>query len=251
MTDSLRSECLRAVIFDFDGVLADTEPIHLQMFQRVLTEEGFTLTPADYYSRYVGLTDTACLEAVARDQGSRLSILHLHNLVKRKARYTLEALSTVDRIATATKQVVITTAQHYPTAIASGALREEIELCLANAGLLDLFECIVAAQDVSKGKPSPEPYLRVVDRLSLRRPLRACDCLAFEDTPTGIRAAQQAGLRCVGVATTLPAARLHAADRVVDSLAHVRWPDLIDQLWPTAVVTKDSPQLQGSVTSAR
>lgn len=251
MTDRLKSERLRAVIFDFDGVLADTEPIHLQMFQRVLAEEGFALTAADYYARYVGLTDTACLEAVARDQGSRLSILHLHNLVKRKAQYTLEALAATDLVATATKHVVIDTAQQYPIAIASGALREEIQLCLANAGLLDLFECIVAAQDVSTGKPSPEPYLSVVERLARHRPLLPGECLAFEDTPTGIRAAQLAGLRCVGVATTLPAARLQTADRVIPSLAHLRWPELVDQFWPLPAVTKDSPHIHGDVTPIR
>ncbi len=210
---------IRAVIFDFDGVLFDTEPLHFEMFRQVLRMEGVTLAPDRYHGRYVGLTDKACFRAVLTDCGwPAVSAETLDRLVQCKTDLMQQALRQVLPVLSGVREFVGAVTKTCRTAIASGALRQEIALCLELAGMASMFEHISAAQDVRQGKPDPALYLHALDALNRRSPLRAQECVAFEDTPHGIEAAHKAGIRCVGVATTLPASRLAQADLVVPSL---------------------------------
>ena len=227
---------LKAVIFDFDGVVADTEPIHMRMFQAVLAEEGLVLAEEEYKRNYMGLTDAACFEAAALSQGVQLSPPHLRDLVARKSRAMQEAIVQEVVVTPGVQRFVKTVAERYRVAIVSGALREEILLCLDRAGLRGVFEHITAAEDLGSGKPSPEPYLRALYHLALRRPITAGQCLAIEDTPKGIRAAQTAGIRCLGIAKSLPAGDLHEADVVALSLEGYELDLLADRFWPSEPV---------------
>jgi HAD superfamily hydrolase (TIGR01509 family) len=232
------NNALKAVIFDFDGVVADTEPVHLRTFRGVLAEEGLVLAEEEYERNYLGLTDAACFEAVALAQGVRLSPPHLRDLVARKSRAMQEAIVREVVVTPGVQRFVKTVAERYRVAIVSGALREEILLCLDRAGLQGVFEHITSAQDVGSGKPSPEPYLRALHHLALRRPLAAGQCLAIEDTPKGIQAAQAAGLRCLGVATTLHAGDLHEADAVTSSLEDCDFDLLAGRFWSSEPVQR-------------
>lgn len=227
---------LKAIIFDFDGVLADTEPLHFRMFRDVLGEEGLALTQADYSTRYVGLTDAACFHAVLEACGERATYGRINSLVEKKTRRMQAALLREPVLLPGIAEFVRAAGAAYRLAVASGALREEIELTLERAGFRDAFEHITAAEDVPNGKPAPDPYLHAVRALSRRGPLSPGDCLAIEDTPHGIAAARRAGLRCLAVASSVPQDELWEADAVTLSLNGFDLSQLAAKLWAPSMV---------------
>jgi beta-phosphoglucomutase len=222
---------LKSIIFDFDGVLADTESLHLRGFQIVLSAVGIHLSAEDYARKYVGLTDAECFRAVSLTHRQAFTSSEVDRLIRQKSAWMLEAMECSSVILSGTADVVRSLAGQYRLAVASCALREEIERSLQVAGLIDAFEVIAAAEDVRSGKPDPSIYLYALDKLNENDPLDGASCLAIEDTPVGIRAAQGAGMKCLAVATTLPAPRLAAADAVVPSLARCNFPDIARRLW--------------------
>ncbi len=222
---------IKAVIFDFDGVLFDTEPLHFAMFQAVFQAEGITLVPELYHAKYVGLTDEACFRAVMNDHAkTEVSSATLARLVRNKTDLMQRALR--ERLPRLPGVMEFIGDAHLSQrlAIASGALREEIALCLELSGMSPMFEHVTAAQDVRQSKPDPAPYLHALAALDRRTPVRADECLAIEDTPHGIEAARKAGMRCIAVTTTLPASRLAEADLILPSLYATHCEALLAQL---------------------
>jgi HAD superfamily hydrolase (TIGR01509 family) len=221
---------IKAIIFDFDGVLFDTEPLHFSMFQEVLGSEGITLTAERYEAAYVGLTDAACFRAILNDKKVAVSDAVVDRLVRRKTDLMQRALRANLPQLPGMMEFVRDAYRSQRLAIASGALIQEVMLCLEIADMIPLFEHITEAGDVPQGKPDPGPYLHALDALNRRSPLRADECVVIEDTPRGIEAAHKAGMRCIGVTTTLPASRLSQADLVISSLQSVRADALLRQL---------------------
>ena len=209
---------LKAIIFDFDGVLADTEPLHFRMFQRVLHEEGLPLSEQDYYQKYVGLDDKGCFQAVLSAHGQPASPETVRRLVERKAVLMLEQIKITPVVYPGIADFVKRAAGRHRLAIVSGALRHEIELILEGVGLRSSFEHITAAEDIRNGKPNPEGYLHALQALNRRATVQASDCLVIEDTIAGIQAAHAAGMRCLAVSTTYPADQLAGADAVTSTL---------------------------------
>ncbi len=209
---------LKAIIFDFDGVLADTEPLHFKMFQRVLHEEGLPLREQDYYQKYVGLDDKGCFQAVLSAHGRPASPETVRRLVERKAALMLEQITITPVVYPGIENFVKRAAGRHRLAIVSGALRHEIELILERVGLRSSFEHITAAEDIRNGKPDPEGYLHALQALNRRATVQASDCLVIEDTLAGIQAAHAAGMRCLAVSTTYPADQLAGADAVTSTL---------------------------------
>jgi beta-phosphoglucomutase len=212
---------LRAIVFDFDGVIANSEPLHFRGYRDVLAEEGITLTAADYYAEYLGFDDVGAFEAVAARHGVAWSGGQIADLVARKA-VRLEALERdVSVLFPGAADAVRRAAAAMPIAIASGARGEEIRRVLAREQLLSCFSTIVAAEDTPLSKPSPDPYVRAVAALSAVAPgLRACECIAIEDSRWGLDSARAAGLRTVAVTNTYPAGEL-TADLTIASLAAI------------------------------
>ncbi len=223
-------QAIKALIFDFDGVLANTEPLHFRAFERILSGEGIALSPDTYAERYVGLTDAECFKAVFMAHAKPLSAPVLRTLVQRKTLLMQEAIATEDVLIPGVADLVRCLVDLYRLAIASGALREEIRLALKLAGLLEAFEHIAAAQDVKKGKPAPDLYLLALHRLNMTSPIISSECLAIEDTPHGIQAAHAAGMRCLAVTTTLNAERLRLADEVTASLQKTDFSQILRRL---------------------
>jgi HAD superfamily hydrolase (TIGR01509 family) len=231
---------IRAVLFDFNGVLVDDEPIHLEVFQRVLAEEGISLSAEDYAARYVGLDDRTCFAAVLGRAGESAhppDIPRLMRLVARKASYYQErirrggypffpgALELVTGLAAARRML----------GVVSGALREEVDGALRQAGILDRFKVLVTTEDVDEGKPHPEGYLKALESLNSQPPLperllHPHEVLAVEDSPAGLAAAAEVGFPTLGVAHTFPAARLSGADVVTPSLRDLT-PEGLDRLF--------------------
>ena len=215
---------LRAIIFDFNGVIADDEPLHLEIFRRVLAEEGLAVSDADYYESYLGRDDRGCFAAALADagrHGAAGDAAYIGRLIARKADYYEGAACGRDLLFPEVPGLARRLAARYPLAIASGALRREIELWLARAGIADCFAAIVAAEDVLACKPDPEGYLRALAALNAVRAdaIRPHECLAVEDSVAGVEAARHAGMRVLAVTNSYPAADLRAADWVVPSLA--------------------------------
>jgi len=219
---------LRAVIFDFNGIIVDDEPIHFELFQKVLGEEGILLTEKDYYARYLGFDDRGAFLAGYRENGRSLGEKKLDELIKRKAGYYQDAIRDHVAIFPGVRSLVANLARALPLAVASGALRNEIETILATAGLLNYFRVIVAAEDVTQGKPAPEIYLKALAKLNAEvghsDPIEASDCIVIEDSKEGIRGARRAGMKCLAVTNSHPAEVLNEADAVVKSLEDVALP---------------------------
>jgi len=216
---------IKAIVFDFDGVLADSEPLHLRAYQKVLSQFGITLTKEDYYTQYLGYDDEGVFTRVAAANALPLDERQLQALIAEKARVFDAVIGSEEILYQGAAACVTRMAARYPLGIASGAMRHEIEAILRFAGLLEYFRFIVGSGDTPQSKPAPDPYLRAAELHGLA-PL---DCAAIEDSHWGIVSAKSAGLTCVGLATTYSREHLTAADRVVDSLDEFT-PDLIESL---------------------
>ena len=222
---------LQAIVFDFDGVIADSEPLHLRAFQQALAENGIELNAADYYSRYLGYDDVGLIQELARVRGVAMSDQQMTTLVARKGATLQELLHGGHVLFPGVVEFIRSAAAAVPIAIASGALRPEIVEIIGAAGLADLFTAVVAAGDTPQSKPSPAPYLLAFDRLrqGSGRDLDPRRCVAIEDSRWGLESAQGAGLRCVGVTNSYPAADLLGAELVVGGLGELTLP-MLDRL---------------------
>jgi len=222
------SGALQAIVFDFDGVIANSEPLHLQAFQQTLAEEGIALTRREYYARYLGYDDVGAFEAVGRDKGVAMDAGRVASLVARKG-VALQALLNDGAVLFAgAAEFIREAAASVPIAIASGALRHEIDEIIGAAGLDGLFAAIVASGDTPESKPSPAPYRLAFEQLrqAAAQGLDAARCVAIEDSRWGLESARGAGLRCVGVTNSYPAHELAPAELVVGGLKDLTIPML-------------------------
>lgn len=222
------SRALQAIVFDFDGVIANSEPLHLKAFQLALAAEGVELSPADYYARYLGYDDVGLFEALARDRGIAMSGDEVRALVVRKGERMQDLLRSGSVLFPGATEFIREAAAAVPIAIASGAMRHEIDEVIDAAGMTDLFATIVAAGDTPQSKPSPEPYRLALERLreSVGRDIDARRAVAIEDSRWGLESAHGAGLRLVGVTNSYPAHELTGAELVVESLQSLTLPAL-------------------------
>jgi beta-phosphoglucomutase len=219
---------VHAVVFDFDGVIADTEPLHLAAAQEVLAEEGHLLAPSEYAERYLGLDDITLFRRFASDRHWRLPEGEIAALVERKARRLERMLADGVVLFPGVEERIRAWADQVPLAIASGALGREIDIVLTAAELIRFFPIIVSADSGVRGKPSPDPYLLAVELLSSSHGPRIehSRTIAIEDSTKGIAAARAAGLRVIAVTNTLPALDLREAELVVSSLEELTLEDL-------------------------
>jgi HAD superfamily hydrolase (TIGR01509 family) len=223
------SERSRLLIFDFDGVLADTEDLHYAAFAAVLHRDGIELTRAEYYRRYLGLPDGVCIASSFETRLRRLSADEVEERVRHK-RAEFAARAAEARLYPGVAETLRQLHPRRLLAIASGAFRDEIEGVLARGGVRDLFAAVVAAEDVREGKPAPEPFLRALDGVNRRlpAPLTPAQCVVIEDAPHGIAAARAAGMRCIAVATSHDAGVLQDAEAVIEDVTRLaRSPELL------------------------
>lgn len=208
---------LRAVVFDFDGVLADTERLHLVALRDTLATRGWTLTDEDYFAHYLGYDDRGCMTEFARRQGVMLSGDTLHAMLGDKEERYASLVARGEVLYPTARACIERLADVFPLAIASGSLRGEIEAILDANDLLSYFSVIVGADDVTEGKPAPESYVRAVDLLGMT----GAEAVAIEDSPWGLQSARGAGLRTIGITTSYAAHALTDAMRVVTTLDEV------------------------------
>jgi beta-phosphoglucomutase len=216
---------LKAIIFDFNGVILDDEPLHFGAMRDTVAEFGIDLTQKIYWDRYLPLDDTQCLDAICRDFRIRLSDEERINALTHKARLYRQLLQDRFPLFPGTARFIESAAGHYPLALASGARRDEIEAALDSTGLRRYFSVIVSAEDFAQGKPHPESFLLALERLNETIgtvPVRPEECLVIEDSVGGIHGARAAGMTCIAVTNTYPGEMLQAAHRIVASLEEVQ-----------------------------
>jgi beta-phosphoglucomutase len=225
---------LRAIIFDFDGVIADSEPIHLAVFKRVLGGKGYVLTREEYYADYLGYDDRGCFEAFLTAHGQPVSQSIIEDLVEQKAAAYFDYIRERPIIFPGVQELIRDAATRYRLAICSGALRHEIEFILEQSGIRKEFAHITSAEDVTRGKPNPEGFLHALAALNQQGADPAVtprECLVIEDSLPGIRGAHAAGMKVLAVANTHRLEELQEADAISTSLADVKLQELTHRLW--------------------
>ena len=231
---------IRAIVFDFDGVLANSEPLHFQAFRDVLADEGIDLSERDYYARYLGFDDAGSFEAIAADRGVTWSGADTARLIAKKAALMERLERDISVLFPGAADIIRAAAARMPIGIASGALGPEIRRVLDRERLTACFTAIVAAGDTPASKPAPDPYLRAVALLNeaTSAGVQPHECAAVEDSRWGIESARNAGLWTVGVAQTYAPESLQNAHVIIksigefdavrlDELFRIRTPDRI------------------------
>lgn len=214
---------LKAIIFDFDGVIADTEPLHLKAFQLTLQEEGITLTEEEYNESYLAYDDKTFFIELLKDRNIKNGEDTVSDYINRKSDHFNNILKGNILILEGVSEFVSNVSSKYPLSIGSGALRSEIVEILEYAGLRKHFDTIVSADDVENCKPDPEVYLKVLGHLndSGAAPILADECLVIEDSISGMMAAHSAGMKCLAITNSYSAENLSKAELVTDSLKSV------------------------------
>ena len=208
---------IRAIVFDFDGVLANSEPLHLLSYQAVLDELGIALGREEYYGHYLGFDDVTAFKVISERRGQRWSEAQIATILERKTVVfddIVASTASSDVLYPEAVPCVRRLAETMPLGIASGALRHEIAAILRRADLEGCFRFIVAAGETAASKPAPDPYRRAAELHGVP----PGQCVAIEDSRWGIESAKGAGLRCVGITQTYPATGLPGADAIIDSL---------------------------------
>jgi beta-phosphoglucomutase len=218
-SNGIRAE---AVIFDFDGVIVDTEPLHYAAFQRTLEPLGLHFSWHEYVETYIGFDDRDAFRHAFTLKGKILDRDELHGLIEKKAAFFQEVIRSEFSAYPGVLDLIFQLhSNKIPLAICSGALRADIDPILTMFGISECFDVIVTADDVAASKPDPECYQLAFQRLqSAHKNCLSKDAtIAIEDTPAGISAAKAAGLMVCAVTNSYPADRLDHATFVTDSLS--------------------------------
>ena len=213
----------RAVLFDFDGVIVNSEPLHFRAFREVLAAEHIELGEEEYYRELIGFDDKGAIRHVFKKHDRPLEPKTFLRVMTRKSETMMELIRSRHYHALpGVEEFVRGLWRNYPLAICSGALREEIEAMLEGISLRDCFSVITSAEDVEVGKPDPSGYLLTAklmgEKHKLKEPLSPGDCLIVEDAPTVVHSVKKVGFQALAITTSYPAEKLGEADWVVQSL---------------------------------
>jgi len=196
---------LAGILFDLDGTLTHTDPQHFQAWKAVLVDYGLMIDLPFYQQHFCGRTNAEIMRDILPDlsPAAGAAIAAEKERQFRITSPTLERLPGLDR--------VLTEFAALPRGVVTNAPADNAAHMLQALGLMTAtthtFQTVVLAEEVAQGKPAPDPYLEGLRRLGLS----AAATIAFEDTPTGVRAAVAAGITTIGIATTYPTAALRSA----------------------------------------
>ncbi|MCZ6469365.1 MAG: HAD family phosphatase, partial [Candidatus Dadabacteria bacterium] len=194
---------LKAIIFDFDGVIADTEPLHLKAFQLTLRENGIELSDEDYFENYLAYDDKTLFKELLKDRNYEHNEAQISDFMNRKSEHFENVLKGNILVLEGVPEFISEVSGKYPLAIGSGALRSEIIDILESGGLREHFEIIVSADEVINCKPDPQVFIEALRRLnnldSVSEGISPQECLVIEDSTSGIKAAHSAGMKCLAI----------------------------------------------------
>lgn len=215
---------MRAIIFDFDGVIVDSEPLIMELTRRMAQLEGWSLTAEEYYRDYLALDDRGIVEHLFESHGLAVDSGRRDKLMRWKEEAYRQAIQDGLPPIAGAPEFVRRSASRYPLAIASGSLRSEVEYLLGKLVLRRYFAALSTADDCEHSKPHPCAYLTALQKLQdlevfAGNHLEASECLAVEDAPAGVDAAHAAGMKCLALTRSRPAAELARADWIVDDFS--------------------------------
>jgi len=220
---------LRTVIFDFDGVITDSEILHFRSLNKVLAKFGFRMTKKDYYQNYLGLSDLDFFKELERKGRLQLNSRQTRQALEEKKQLYEKLAVTEGKIIEGVRSFLEMLRQNnILMAVCSGALLAEINLILEGAKLTPFFEVIVSAEQIKKGKPAPDGLLLTLQKLNKKNenPITADQCIVIEDSRWGLEAAKAAGMHPVAVTNSYGAEQLTLAEKVVDHLSELSMNDL-------------------------
>src|SRR5687767_3920935 len=211
----------RAILFDFDGVVVNSEPLHFFAFQETLREEKIDLTEQEYYQELIGFDDKGAFKHIFQKHGRTLDPKTFLRVMTHKKEHMMRQIESRKYEALPGVEAFVRSLwRNYPLGICSGALSEEIEAMLLGVNLRDCFSVIVSAEDVTVGKPDPQGYLLTTKLLSekVKKGLEPADCLVIEDAPSVVRSVRTVGFPTLAVTTSHVAEKFAEANWVVKSL---------------------------------
>lgn len=220
---------LNAVIFDFDGVILDSEGLHFKIFNQVLERYKIFVTWEDYQKRYIGYNDEDALKIIFKNNKKRVNKKIIDELITRKAVLFEESVhNNGAEVFPGVVELIKSIPVKLPVGLCSGALRSDIDPVLKNLKIKRFFKSIVTAEDTKKSKPYPDPYLLSLKNLNIQDPSKT---IAIEDTPAGINSAKEAGMKVLAVTNTFSSGYLYEADAIASSLSEVNRKTLEDLIY--------------------
>jgi beta-phosphoglucomutase len=220
---------LRAVIFDFDGVITDSEVLHLRAFNQSLVPYSIEISTKDYYTNYLGYSDFDCYKILIDKGLLKINEQQIDGIIKEKSKIFEELTKTEGRTIEGVHEFLqMLEENNIPMAICSGSLLVEIEIMLEESGLRHFFTEIVSAEQVKKGKPHPDGFLLSLKKLNkkCRPPIAANECIVIEDSHWGIQAGKDAGMHTIAVTNSYDAEQLSLAEKIVSHLNELTIDDL-------------------------
>lgn len=220
---------VKAVIFDFDGVISDSEPSHFAATNKAIEKFGIAIDKDSYYADFLGYTDTEMFEEISKRNNLNCSKAQIEELIERKAFYFEQIIQKADHLIKGIPQFIkMLKKGGIKIGIYSGASLNDIELMLENSDFAGDFDVVVTADDVKNGKPDPEGYVKALKEINetTQSKIDPGQCIVIEDSQWGIKAAKQAGMRIIAVTNSYPATELDDADLTIDSVSELKITDL-------------------------
>ncbi len=213
-----------AAIFDFDGVICDSEPAHYAAFNQTLEPLGIHISKHDYYDKYLGYSDVELIAQLFKELGRETDNRQIETIAREKMITFERIISGTDCIYDGVRELLeLLNGRNIPCAICSGALMDDINAMLKGCDILKFFEVIVTADDVKRCKPDPEGYLTALTKLNAKHSgrIRPGNAVAIEDSLWGLQAARKAGLKTIAVTNSYRADELVSADLIVSGLGEL------------------------------
>jgi len=220
---------LKAVIFDFDGVISDSEPCHLAAYNEILADFGIQISKDQYYAEYLGFTDYELLKDIKKRYKTDFKGISIEQLIEQKAEVFQELIRQTDHLIDGIVELIEELKKNnIKVAINSGAIAADIKVMLAGCPIGNSFDVIVCADDVTKGKPDPQGYRLTLEKLNAvsDSPISAKQCVVIEDSHWGIVSAKKAGMHVIAVTNSYAADQLKDAEMIIDSVRQLKISDM-------------------------
>jgi beta-phosphoglucomutase len=207
---------ITTVIFDMNGIIIDDEPLHERAFRETLLKPyGINLTSEEYKRHCMGKSDESGYKAIINTYN--LKNIDFQELINKKSKIYWRLIQDNIQSFPGVIKLINHLNQNFTLALTTSATRNEAEMVLNYFGIKKNFKIIITAEDITKSKPDPEPYLITAKKLQ-EEP--KC-CLVVEDSKAGIQSAKKASMKCIAVTTTHKRSELQNADLIVDSFIEI------------------------------
>lgn len=211
----------KLIIFDFDGVIYNSEPLHFKSFNFALEPTGLTITKEVYYESYCSYDDEGFFKNFLKDNDITFDSDLILKLIKEKHFFFDKNYDSETSIFPGSIELIKKLSKRYILGIGSGARREEIVRVLKKEDLLSSFEEIVSSDDTSHPKPNPETYILVLERVNETYQIRPDECVVIEDTTKGVEAAKTAGMKCFAITNSVGSELLNNADLTISDYSEI------------------------------